>query len=64
VRPELRREDRFHSHDTVAVDAHFAGRPVQLRAAFDELSASLPGDELSRWLRVAYELRADAPTQG
>jgi Domain of unknown function (DUF5655) len=37
-------EGQFHSHDLVAVDGHFAGRPAGLRAAFDTLVAALPAD--------------------
>ena len=52
------REDQFHSHDTVAVDAHFAGRPPPLRATFDELIASLPEDVEVRALRTVIILSA------
>jgi hypothetical protein len=52
------REDQFHSHETVAVDAHFAGRPSQLRAAFDELTASLPEDVEVQALRTVIILSA------
>jgi predicted transport protein len=38
------RENQFHSHDTVGVDAHFAGRPERLRESFDKLIGSLPSD--------------------
>jgi Domain of unknown function (DUF5655) len=37
-------EGQFHSHDLVGVDRHFAGRPAELRAAFDALVAALPAD--------------------
>jgi hypothetical protein len=37
-------EGKFHSHDLVEVDRHFAGRPAELRAAFDTLVAALPAD--------------------
>ncbi len=52
------RDDQFHSHDTVAFDAHFAGRPPPLRAAFDELIASLPEDVEIRALRTVIILSA------
>jgi Domain of unknown function (DUF5655) len=52
------REDQFHSHETAAVDAHFAGRPPQLRAAFDRLIASLPGDVEIQPLRTVIILSA------
>lgn len=38
------REAQFHSHDTVDVDAHFAGHPERLRESFDKLIGSLPSD--------------------
>ena len=38
------RDDQLHSHDTVGVDAHFAGRPEPLRQSFDKLVGSLPSD--------------------
>jgi hypothetical protein len=37
-------EGQFHSHDSVDVDAHFAGRAERLRLSFDTLIGSLPVD--------------------
>ena len=50
------REDQFHSHDTVDVDAHFAGRPERLRVSFDKLIASLPPDVRVEALRTVIVL--------
>jgi Domain of unknown function (DUF5655) len=41
---EFASEGQFHSHDLVDVDRHFAGRPAELRTAFDALVAALPAD--------------------
>jgi Domain of unknown function (DUF5655) len=38
------REGQFHSHDTVDVDDHFAGRDEMLRKSFDRLVGSLSSD--------------------
>ena len=37
-------EGQLHSHDTVGVDDHFAGRAEMLRESFDTLVRSLPVD--------------------
>ena len=52
------RGDQFHSHATRDLDAHFAGRPEQLRAAFDKLVASLPSDVHVEALRTVIILSA------
>jgi hypothetical protein len=52
------REDQFHSHDTVDVDAHFAGRPERLRVSFDKLIGSLPSDVQVEALRTVIVLSA------
>jgi Domain of unknown function (DUF5655) len=50
------REDQFHSHDAVGVDAHFAGRPERLRVSFDKLIGSLPPDVRVEALRTVIVL--------
>jgi hypothetical protein len=52
------RDDQFHSHDTVGVDAHFAGRPERLRVSFDKLIGSLPSDVQVEALRTVIVLTA------
>jgi Domain of unknown function (DUF5655) len=52
------REDQFHSHDTVDVDAHFGGRPERLRVSFDKLIGSLPSDVQVEALRTVIVLSA------
>jgi hypothetical protein len=52
------RDDQFHSHDTVDVDAHFAGRPERLRVSFDKLRGSLPSDVQVEALRTVIVLSA------
>jgi hypothetical protein len=51
-------KDQFHSHDTVDLDAHFAGRPDRLREAFAALIASLPPDVEVDALRSVIVLSA------
>jgi hypothetical protein len=52
------REDQFHSHDAVEVEAHFTGRPGPLRASFDRLVGSLPSDVQIEPLRSVIVLCA------
>jgi Domain of unknown function (DUF5655) len=52
------REDQFHSHDTVDVDGHFAGRPQRLRVSFDKVIGSLPSDVQVGALRTVIILSA------
>ena len=51
-------EDQFHSHDTVDVDAHFAGRSGRLREAFNKLIGSLPSDVRVEALRSVIVVSA------
>jgi hypothetical protein len=51
-------EGQFHSHDLVDVDRHFAGRPAELRTAFDRLVAALPADVHVDGLKTAIVLAA------
>jgi Domain of unknown function (DUF5655) len=51
-------EGQFHSHDTVDVDGHFAGRAEQLRVSFDKLIGSLPSDVQVEALRTVIILSA------
>jgi Domain of unknown function (DUF5655) len=51
-------EGQFHSHDLVDVDRHFAGRPAELRAAFDALVAALPADVHIDGLKTVIVLAA------
>jgi hypothetical protein len=51
-------EGQFHSHDLVEVDRHFAGRPAELRAAFDTLVAALPADVHMDGLKTVIVLAA------
>jgi Domain of unknown function (DUF5655) len=53
-------DGQFHSHDVVGVDRHFAGRPAELRTAFDTLVAALPADVRIDALRTAIVLAARA----
>jgi hypothetical protein len=53
-------EDQFHSHDTVDVDAHFAGRPARVRASFDRLVEALPSGVSVEPLRSVIVLSAHA----
>jgi Domain of unknown function (DUF5655) len=53
-------EGQFHSHDLVDVDRHFAGRPTDLRAAFDTLVAALPADVHIDGLKTVIVLAANA----
>jgi hypothetical protein len=52
------REGQFHSHDTVQVEDHFAGRAENLRVAFDQLIRSLPSDVQVEALRTVIILSA------
>ena len=51
-------EGQFHSHDLVDVDRHFAGRPAELRTAFDTLVAALPADVHIDGLKTVIVLAA------
>jgi hypothetical protein len=51
-------EGQFHSHDVVDLDRHFAGRPVELRTAYDTLVAALPADIHIDALKTAIVLAA------
>ena len=51
-------EGQFHSHDVVDLDRHFAGRPAELRTAFDTLVAALPADVHIDALKTAIVLAA------
>jgi hypothetical protein len=51
-------EGQFHSHDVVDLDRHFAGRPAELRTAFDALVAALPADVHIDALKSAIILAA------
>ena len=51
-------EGQFHSHDLVDVDRHFAGRPAELRAAFDALVAALPAEVHIDGLKTVIVLAA------
>jgi hypothetical protein len=50
------RKDQFHSHDTMRIDDHFAGRAENLRMAFDQLIGSLPTDVQVEALRTVIIL--------
>ena len=51
-------EGQFHSHDTVDVDDHFAGRAKHLRMCFDKLIGSLPSDVQVEALKTVIILSA------
>jgi hypothetical protein len=51
-------DGQFHSHDVVDLDRHFAGRPAELRTAFDTLVAALPADVHIDALKSAIVLAA------
>jgi predicted transport protein len=51
-------EGQFRSHDVTGLDPHFAGRPAELRTAFDTLVAALPADVHIDALKTAIILAA------
>jgi Domain of unknown function (DUF5655) len=53
-------EGQFHSHELVDIDRHFAGRPAELRAAFDAIVAALPADVHIDGLKTVVVLGARA----
>ena len=51
-------EGQFHSHDTVGVEDHFAGRAEMLLVSFDTLIGSLPVDVHVEALKTVIILSA------